>query len=189
MSKKLKISLNSSLRPDLSSLFRSYLHRKTLEEDDLNSYYDEDIYNIYDDWYDDDCDSMLLYPLARYGHSVRNYSNVMNNKKFTRDDIYDEEDDLSYNDCEKEIWFYPDYHDKEDRLEFNSIKEFSDYCVSEGYFISDAYISDLRWRYESHCCLKSCGVDGYEVICEHSYGEMFYEACDVDELSEVDEYS
>lgn len=87
----------------------------------------------------------------------------------------------------KEIWFYPDYHCKDDRLEFNSIKEFSDYCENQGYFVSREVANDLAWRYESHCCLcpESEKVGLLEIMSEHSYGEMFYEACEEHELSDM----
>lgn len=87
----------------------------------------------------------------------------------------------------KEIWFYPDYHCKDDRLEFNSIKEFSDYCENQGYFVSSEVANDLSWRYESHCCLcpESERVGLLEIMSEHSYGEMFYEACEEQELSDM----
>ena len=86
----------------------------------------------------------------------------------------------------KEIWFYPDYHCKDDRLEFNSLKDFSDYCDSMGYWVEDDVAEDISWRYESHCCLKpkSERIGLLEIMTEHTYGEMFYEACDDDELGD-----
>jgi hypothetical protein len=93
------------------------------------------------------------------------------------------EDDTEY----KEIWFYPDYHCKDDKLEFNSIKEFNDYCESQGYFVSREVANDLAWRYESHCCLcpESEKIGLLEIMAEHSYGEMFFEACDEQELGDM----
>ena len=94
--------------------------------------------------------------------------------------------EYDYSDEQKSIWFYLDYHCKEDKLEFNSLKEFSDYCTSMGYFISQEVLNDISWRYESHCCLdprnRSIGLD--DVVCEHSYGELFYSVCDEEELSQ-----
>lgn len=91
-----------------------------------------------------------------------------------------------YDDGQKEIWFYPDYHEKDDKLEFNSLKEFSDYCEDMGYFVSKEVVNDISWRYESHCCLcpESEKQGLLEIMSEHSYGEMFYEACEEYELSE-----
>ena len=87
----------------------------------------------------------------------------------------------------KEIWFYPDYHCKDDKLEFNSIKEFNDYCENQGYFVPREVVNDLAWRYESHCCLcpESEKLGLLEIMCEHSYGEMFYEACEEQELNDM----
>lgn len=91
-----------------------------------------------------------------------------------------------YDDGQKEIWFYPDYHEKDDKLEFNSLKEFSDYCDSMGYYVSPKVEHKIEWYYESHCCLcPESEKQGFlEIMTEHSYGEMFYEACEEHELSE-----
>lgn len=113
-------------------------------------------------------------------------------KKSKKDKVIDiytpysgEEDDLSIL-CEnvdednelKEIWFYLDYHNKDDRMEFNTLKEFSDFCDRNGYYVRKEVAQDISWRYESHCCL----IDNCEVVCEHSYGEMFYDVCETSEL-------
>ena len=100
-----------------------------------------------------------------------------------------EEEEYMSNDYDSEskvIWFYPDYHSKEDRLEFNTLKEFSDYCESMGYWLTSVVEEEIRYRYESHCCLnpQSERIGLLEVMCEHSYGEMFYEACDASELGD-----
>ena len=86
----------------------------------------------------------------------------------------------------KEIWFYPDYHCKDDRLEFNSLKEFNDYCESMGYFVDKKVAEDISWRYESHCCLnpESERVGLLEIMSEHSYGSLFYDACEEVELGD-----
>lgn len=99
--------------------------------------------------------------------------------------IDDEYDDHDYQ--EKAIWFYPDYHYKDDKLEFNSLKAFDKYCAQNGYSVPKYVESDIVYRYESHCCLNPLSEkDGIlEIMSEHSYGEMFYEACDASELSAV----
>lgn len=100
-------------------------------------------------------------------------------------EIDDEYDDDDYQD--KVIWFYQDYHDKDDRLEFNSLKAFDKYCTKMGYNVPSYVSADIIYRCESHCCLdpraEREGV--LEVMAEDSYGNMFYEACDVEELSQV----
>ena len=91
-----------------------------------------------------------------------------------------------YESEKKEIWFYFDYHNKEDRLEFNSLKEFNDYCDSMGYYVEKDVADDIEWRYESHCCLnpESERIGLLEIMTAHSYGDMFYDACEEHELGD-----
>jgi len=95
-------------------------------------------------------------------------------------------DTEDYEPSSKEIWFYPDYHCKDDRLEFNSLKEFSDYCENMGYWVDKKVAEDISWRYESHCCLnpESEKIGLLEIMTAHSYGEMFYDACEESELGD-----
>lgn len=98
--------------------------------------------------------------------------------------------ELCYNEP-KEIWFYYDYHyhNNEDKLKFGDIKSFCKYCNDNGYFIPQFIMSELKYRYESHCCLSSAskyaGVTN--ITSGRSYGDMFYEACDEKELSVLHE--
>lgn len=76
------------------------------------------------------------------------------------------------------IWFYPDYHDKTDKLEFNNLKDFDDFC-SKNDFIVPPYVGErIAYRPVSHVCLnpgaKERGVD--EIMGAESYADMFYEA-------------
>ena len=107
-----------------------------------------------------------------------------NPNEYDFDDIRLDTED--YEPSSKEIWFYPDYHCKDDRLEFNSLKEFSDYCESMGYFVDKEVAENISWRYESHCCLnpESEKIGLLEIMTEHSYGELFYEACEEAELGD-----
>lgn len=86
----------------------------------------------------------------------------------------------------KHIWFYPDYHCKEDRIEFCTLKDFNDYCDSMGYYVSNEVTNDIIWRYESHCCLnpESERLGLLDIMTAHSYGDMFYDACDEAELGD-----
>lgn len=99
-------------------------------------------------------------------------------------------DELCYKEP-KEIWFYYDYHyhDNEDKLKFEDIQSFCKYCNDRGYFIPQFIMSELKYRYESHCCLSSAskyaGVTN--ITSGRSYGDMFYEACDEKELSVLHE--
>lgn len=100
----------------------------------------------------------------------------------------DDEDDpnsLSYNfNDDIHIYFYHDYHDKEERVEFTNFKDFDEFCKDNGFTISSYYRSLLLRQSVSHCCLNPYSYeDGIkELITEDSYGNMFYEACNVDEL-------
>lgn len=199
MSKKIKLLINNK-HSILGSLFHQYLERKSSEYKNFNGtvLYDEDDYeDIYAYWdriypgWDDEIsdDGECMFPKRNTKHKHKR------GKKGKCIDIttpysgyegdLDNEDDYEY--TSKLIWYYPDYHDKEDRLEFNSYNDFEEYCLGMGYKIPDYVKSDLEYRFESHCCLNSLSLkDGIlEIMSEHSYGEMFYECCDVSELSNV----
>ena len=76
------------------------------------------------------------------------------------------------------IFFYPNYEDKYDRLEFNSLVEFDEYCQEEGYCVPPYVGEVIAYKPVSHCCLnpyaKEHGV--LEVMAEESYADMCYEA-------------
>ena len=76
------------------------------------------------------------------------------------------------------IWFYPDYKDKTDKLEFNSLKEFDDFCSSNDFLVPPYVGERIAYRPVSHVCLnpgaKERGVD--EIMGAESYADMFYEA-------------
>lgn len=84
----------------------------------------------------------------------------------------------------KTIYYYPDYHDKDNRLEFNTLSGFSEFCEENGYIVSDTVANDIMFRRVSHCCLcpMSREYGMYEIMSEDSYGTMFYEVCEANEL-------
>lgn len=86
----------------------------------------------------------------------------------------------------KLIYFYPDYRNKEDRLEFNTLKEFDDFCADYGYFVPPYIGERIAYRRVSHVCLKPTAREygEFEIMAEESYADMMYEACDVRELSQ-----
>ena len=86
----------------------------------------------------------------------------------------------------KEIYYYPDYHDKENRLEFSTLKAFSDFCDSNGYLISEEVSKKLIYNRVVHTCLRSDSSQYgmYEITAETSYGTMFYEVCENSELGD-----
>jgi len=211
MSKKISISIPNKVRPNLVKLFREYISNKKYTEyynpysmgddySDMADYWDE----VFPGW-DDDID--VVYPPSNGKNSnvivmkPRKGKKKKHNKSkkgkmrivgINEDDEYSF-DDVSLDDCMsenassfKEIWFYIDYHDKDDKLEFNSLKDFNDYCEEMGYYVGKEVADKIAWCYESHCCLnpESERLGFLEIMSEHSYGEMFYEACEEVELSE-----
>ena len=70
---------------------------------------------------------------------------------------YSGEEDDEYSDESNSrslIYFYPDYHDKHDRIEFESLMEFDEYCNEEGFMVP-AYVGEkLAYNPVSHCCLN-----------------------------------
>lgn len=167
MSKKIKINIKGKDKPNLSLLFHEYL---------INNSYDSyapygdysmmmDYYNdCYDDYDDDGC---MVYPMYL-------------NKKKRKNERYKSVLDYNYDDdeyCPHIIWFYLDFNNRSNRLEFNTLSEFSEYCDIHGYSVDDNMIDRLIYCYESHCC-PSGEYDEYgleKIMVEHSYGDMFYE--------------
>lgn len=82
------------------------------------------------------------------------------------------------------IYFYEDYHNKYDRIEFSNLYEFDQYCKEIGLSVPAYVAEQIAYSPISHCCLnptaKEQGV--LEVMREETYGEMFYEACETSEL-------
>lgn len=184
-----------------------------------NYYNDEAFYEGNEDYYYDDDDGAMIYPYIsskkgkkekKIKYKTKNKHNKSNKSKSSKARIidintpydgyeteciydYDNEDDYNLNELcynePKEIWFYYDYHDNEDKLKFEDIQSFCKYCNDNGYFIPQFIMSELKYRYESHCCLSSAskyaGVTN--ITSGRSYGDMFYEACDEKELSVLHE--
>jgi hypothetical protein len=86
----------------------------------------------------------------------------------------------------KEIWFYPDYSNKHDRLEFNNLNEFSEFCAEQGYHVEADVGMSIAYRRISHTCLdpelRDEGV--FSIVAEESYGDMRYAVTPVQELSQ-----
>ena len=94
---------------------------------------------------------------------------------FIDEETEDEEDGA----LEKQyIYFYPDYHDKTDRLEFNSLKEFDKFCSHNEFLVPPFVGERIAYRPVSHVCLnpgaKERGVD--EIMGAENYHDMFFEA-------------
>ena len=84
----------------------------------------------------------------------------------------------------KEIYYYPDYHDKDSRLEFTTLKAFNEFCEDNGYSVPTHVSNQLLFNRVSHTCLHPSSREYglYEIMAEESYGSMFYEVCDASEL-------
>jgi len=97
-----------------------------------------------------------------------------------------EDDNYSLNTPSVTIWFYPNYLNQDDRLEFNTLKDFDDFCCDEGYVVAPDICEDLAYRRISHACLnpqaRERGI--FEVFAAESYNDMVYEICKVEELSQ-----
>ena len=99
----------------------------------------------------------------------------------------------SYEDLESDgiydgklIWYYPDYRNKSDKLEFNTLKEFDDFCADYGYVVPPYVAEQIAYRRISHVCLNPIAREHgiFEIMAEESYADMMYEACDIKELSQ-----
>lgn len=86
----------------------------------------------------------------------------------------------------KEIWFYPDYSNKHDRLEFNNLNDFSEFCAEQGYHVEADVGMSIAYRRISHTCLdpelRDEGV--FSIVAEESYADMRYAVTPVQELSQ-----
>ena len=95
----------------------------------------------------------------------------------------DDENEYEFSNNGK-IYFYPDYHDKYDRIEFDKLMDFDEYCNEEGYVVPPYVGEKIAYAPVAHCCLnpvaKEHGI--LEIMAEESYGDMRYEACDESEL-------
>lgn len=191
MSKRIKIIFDSN-RPNLSELFHSYLLHKYESSKHSSHSDDEDEYarywdSVFPGWDDDssyDEDGMFIFPSG--SHRPRHFNKSKKKSSRYGDDDIDDVDVINDNDGSgKVIWFYYDYHYKDERLEFNSLKDFNDFCLGMGYDVPKYVGDDLAYRSESHCCLNPLSVSkgDLEIMSEDSYGNLFYEACDVSELS------
>ena len=84
------------------------------------------------------------------------------------------------------IYFYPNYSIKDDRLTFNRLKEFDDFCADEGFVVPSNISEEIAYRRVSHCCLSPSAREHgrLEIYAAESYGDMVYDVCDVEELSQ-----
>lgn len=215
--KKIFISLDKLHRPNLVKLFHSYLSnrkhvhsygikfkRKVIEA----NFPDYLTFNMTDD----DVDSIFSYyhmDEFEYDDNWQIIGDAMNespsddgellfggdNKSAKVVDINTPYegfigDDSPFDDGNKVIYFYYDYHDKYSREVFNSIYDFSEYCSDMGYYVSPLMFEILKYAQECHCCLDlSYKDDGFlsVIVCD-SYADMFYNVCTDAELGYSNDY-
>lgn len=86
----------------------------------------------------------------------------------------------------KEIYYYPDYNDKNSRLEFTTLQAFSDFCDDNGFVVPPYVGEQIAYRRRSHACLRPEARDEgiFEIMAEESYGDMVYEAVPISELNQ-----
>jgi len=79
------------------------------------------------------------------------------------------------------IYFYEDYKDKYSKIEFNNVFEFDKYCEEMGFAVPPYVGEMLSYCSISHCCLNPIAKDRgvLEVMREETYGDMYYEACEL----------
>jgi hypothetical protein len=177
---------------------------------------EDDMANFYDGEYEDeDADADTIWP-PKKKHSLDPYGDYWNmidalekkkgKKKHKRGNrgkgkVIDittpysgmEEDPREVDDYDasgiedgKEIWFYPDYSNKHDRLEFNNLNDFSEFCAEQGYHVEADVGMSIAYRRISHTCLdpelRDEGV--FSIVAEESYGDMRYAVTPVQELSQ-----
>ena len=159
-------------------------------------------------YYDDDEDPNLVWPIvkktktayeqfweeeekkAKMKHRKRGKKNarIINiNEPYSGEEEHPREyDDLDSDGIEdgKLIYYYPNYRNKEDRLEFSTLKEFDDFCADYGFTVPPYVGEQIAYRRVSHACLnptvREYGM--FEIMAEESYADMMYEAVDVEEL-------
>lgn len=103
-------------------------------------------------------------------------------------EIGEDPNTIDFNFSDVTIYFYEDYHDQTERLEFSSFKEFDDFCVERGYQIPQYCRHLLLTSPVSHCCVDPLSLKyGFdeEIVVEDSYGALFYSVSEVEELKDI----
>lgn len=156
----------------------------------------------YGNYYSDDDDVETVWPIEskrgkggkKHKHSKHKKGRIIDiNTPYSGEESFD----VNYSSYEeldsdgifdgKEIYYYPDYRDKSNRLEFTTLVGFNNFCEENGYVLSDVVLKDIMYRRISHVCLRPSNdcYGSYEIVCEESYGSLFYEVCDSSELSKL----
>lgn len=101
------------------------------------------------------------------------------NKDKARYSYYDD-DEEGYEQAYKSIKFYPDIEDEMTYDEFHSVKEFNDFCDSQGYYVGVVDSSNLANMSVVHCCLDPIDLEYGEksIITDSSYGGLYWTVSD-----------
>lgn len=201
----LNISINN--RPDLSSLFKSFIKRYNEEGDNRLQYYKKVFPFIDDSRYDiDEIEGLLYYYgfIDSSGNVIRTEADDFDdaeqiyppggkkkkrkkNKKKRRkyidittpysgeEENPDEVDDVPIG---QYIYFYPDYKNKNDRIEFTSLKAFDYFCEANDFNCSPEIGEKIAYGVVCHVCLNPRELlkEKNELMCEYSYADMYYNA-------------
>lgn len=168
-----------------------------------------DGYDPYEELDDDDEDVAMLYPNERNDDDAyaefwekmerrQSRKEKQKHKKKSKARIIDittpysgdEENPDEYGDdgimSGKEIYYYPQYDEKDARLEFTTLAAFSEFCADNGFKVPPYVGEQIAYRRRSHTCLRpDAREEGiFEIMAEESYGEMVYEAAPVSELTQ-----
>ena len=196
MSKKVVIpSIN--LRSILGDLFKSFIERVGYDygqQYDMRRFWEAygEYYDDYDGYgddygYADYYDSDMYYGVnGKKSHKHHVKKGHKSHKGSARiidiNEPYSGEEDMLEED--RVIYYYPDYHERDSRFEFHTYSEFQEFCESMGYDIPSDVESWIRYNTVCHCCLSSESLKygKHEIVAESSYGILFYDVCDIDEL-------
>ena len=93
---------------------------------------------------------------------------------YTHGEWIDDED--NYEEAYKKIKFYPDITNELSVIEFDSLKEFSDYCNEHGYLVGTTDFDNLKNWGTVHCCLDPIDLEygDYSIITDTSYGGLYW---------------
>lgn len=127
---------------------------------------------------------MILNPKKRKRHARREYRK--SEKRSRARHHYDE--DETYEAPVQVIKYYPDVENELSVIEFNSLKEFENFCDKSGIVVNTVDYSRLLRENEVHCCLDPIDMDyGDKVlITDTSYGGLYWTVSeDVNKYSTV----
>lgn len=89
---------------------------------------------------------------------------------------WDDDDEDNYEESYKKIKFYPDITNEMSVVEFDSLKEFNDYCGEHGYTVGTTDYENLKNWGTIHCCLDPIDLEYGDsaIITDTSYGGLYW---------------